>query len=54
MIKKPYLVLVDGKLWARTLTETAAALLVQNMREKGINAMIAYESITGAREWMVL
>ena len=44
IMSRPYLVMVDGKLWARKLTQAGALKLIQWLRsEKNINATFAYD-----------
>ena len=40
---KPYLILVDNKLWARKLTKQGALKVVSQLRDKGLNAVLAYD-----------
>lgn len=49
-MNRPYLVLVDGKLWDRKLTKIGAQKVVTFLREKGLAASLAYECISGPRE----
>ncbi len=41
-MNKPYLILVDGKLWDRKLTRAGAQKVVAALREKGLEAVIQY------------
>jgi len=47
---RPYLVMVDGKLWDRNLTKGGALKVVEALREKGLKAALAYECISGERQ----
>lgn len=40
---RPYLVLVNGKLWDRKLTRIGAQKVVNFLRAKGLPAAVAYE-----------
>lgn len=42
-MRKPYLIVVDGKLWDRKLTKAGALKVIQVLRAKGLNAVLAYE-----------
>lgn len=42
-MKRPYLILVDGRLWDRKLTRAGAMKVVEELRDKGLNASLAYE-----------
>lgn len=47
---RPYLILVNGKLWDRKLTERYAVKVAQELRDKGLKASVAYECTTGDRQ----
>lgn len=49
---RPYLVMVDGKLWDRKLTAGGARKVISDLRDKGLNAVLAYECITGDHQIM--
>ena len=40
---RPYLVLVDEKLWDRKLTRLGAEKVARELREKGLQATVAYQ-----------
>lgn len=40
---RPYLILVDGKLWDRKLTKNGAMGVIDGLREKGLDAVIGYD-----------
>lgn len=47
-MNKPYLILVDGKLWDRKLTKHGAMKVITFLRQtKGLNAVLAYECVEG-------
>lgn len=43
-MRKPYLILVAGRLWERKLTHQGAEKVVAVLRERGLQAVLAYES----------
>lgn len=42
-MNKPYLILIDGKLWDRKLTRLGAMKVVDALRAKGLKAVLAYK-----------
>ncbi len=45
VMNKPYLILVDGKLWDRKLTKAGALKVIEALRAKGLNAVLAYDTL---------
>ncbi len=41
-MNKPYLILVDGKLWDRKLTKAGALKVIASLRSKGLDAVLGY------------
>lgn len=46
-MNKPYLILVNGLLWDRKLTKKGAMAVIETLRDRGLNAVLAYQ-IEGA------
>ncbi len=42
-MNRPYLILVDGKLWDRKLTKGGAEKVIEALKDKGLKAVLAYE-----------
>lgn len=42
-MNKPYLILVNGVLWDRKLTKHGALKVIATLKERGINAVLAYD-----------
>lgn len=42
-MNKAYLILVNGVLWDRKLTKAGAMRQVEFLRDKGLNAVLAYD-----------
>lgn len=42
-MNRPYLILVNGVLWDRKLTKQGAEKVIEVLRERGLNAVLAYE-----------
>lgn len=42
-MKRPYLILVNGVLWDRKITKAGALKVIEALRDKGLNAVLAYK-----------
>lgn len=42
-MSRPYLIIVDGKLWDRKLTRRGALGVIEMLRGRGLNAVLAYD-----------
>jgi hypothetical protein len=43
-MRKPYLIMVNNKLWDRKLTRLGALKVIETLKSKGLNAVLAYEA----------
>lgn len=42
-MNKAYLIILDGKLWDRKLTKAGALKVIDMLKERGLNAVLAYK-----------
>lgn len=44
IMDRPYLIMCDGKLWDRKLTKGGAMKVIELLKERGLNAVLAYDA----------
>lgn len=49
-MNRPYLILVDSKLWDRKLTKAGANKVIDLLKDRGLNAVLAYQLDSEAGE----
>ncbi len=47
-MNKPYWIMVNGNLWDKKLTKHGALRVIAELKEKGLNAVLAYEYVMEA------